>query len=97
MELGPKDMAAGQVVAVRRDNGEKLVIKLDDVEKQIPALLVKIHQSMLAKAENDLKSHLKVAKEWADFVQLLEQKNIIMAPFCGGVACEDKIKADSAR
>lgn len=97
MELGPKDLAAGQVVAVRRDNGEKITIKLDAVEKEIPALLLKIHASMLSKAEHDLKTHLKIAKQWSDFVKLLDEKNIIMAPFCGGIACEDKIKADSQR
>lgn len=97
LELGPKDMAAEQVVAVRRDNGERITIKLADVEKRIPELLVTIHQSMLAKAENDLKTHLKVTKAWPEFVKLLDEKNIIMAPFCGQIACEDKIKADSQR
>lgn len=97
LELGPKDMAAGQVVAVSRHNGEKKVIKLADVEKEIPALLVQIHEAMFAKANNDLKTHLKVTKSWAEFVTMLEDKNIIMAPFCGGIPCEDQIKADSQR
>lgn len=97
IELGPKDLKAKQVVAVRRDNGEKLTITLDDLEKKIPALLETIHESMFAKAQSDLTSHTKIVKKWDDFCSLLEQKNILLSPFCGDVACEDKIKADSAR
>lgn len=36
-------------------------------------------------------------KNWSQFCPELEKKNIILAPFCGDVACEEKIKADSAR
>ncbi|ALC47809.1 Aats-glupro [Drosophila busckii] len=97
IELGPKDLQAQQIVAVRRDTGEKSTIALADVEKKIPALLETIHESMLAKAQQDLSSHTKLAKTWTDFCSLLEQKNMLLSPFCGDEACEDKIKADSSR
>ncbi|KAL7727828.1 hypothetical protein ACLKA6_019764 [Drosophila palustris] len=97
IELGPKDLKAQQIVAVRRDTGEKQTIALADLEKKIPALLEAIHESMLAKATLDLKSHTKVVKAWSDFCNLLEQKNMLLTPFCGDTNCEDKIKADSAR
>ncbi|EDW68345.2 bifunctional glutamate/proline--tRNA ligase [Drosophila virilis] len=97
IELGPKDMQAKQIVAVRRDTGEKLTIALADVEKKIPALLETIHESMLAKAQLDLVSHTKIVSSWTDFCNQLENKNMLLAAFCGDTACEDKIKADSAR
>ncbi|EDW14211.1 bifunctional glutamate/proline--tRNA ligase [Drosophila mojavensis] len=97
IELGPKDMQAKQIVAVRRDTGEKLTIAMADVEKKIPALLETIHGSMLNKAQLDLVSHTKLVKSWADFCGQLEKKNLLLAPFCGDTSCEDKIKADSAR
>jgi prolyl-tRNA synthetase len=49
------------------------------------------------RAERDLKSHLDVVETWNDFLLSLDQKKLIMAPFCGGKACEDKLKKDSAR
>jgi hypothetical protein len=49
------------------------------------------------RAENDLKKHTSVVETWADFLKSLDQKNIIMAPFCGQKECEEKIKKDSAR
>ncbi|KAH8264319.1 hypothetical protein KR038_006393 [Drosophila bunnanda] len=97
LEVGPKDLKAQQLVAVRRDTGEKITIPLADVEKKIPALLETIHESMLAKAQLDMTTHTKTVTNWADFCGFLEQKNILLAPFCGEISCEDKIKADSAR
>ncbi|KAH8337466.1 hypothetical protein KR059_010928 [Drosophila kikkawai] len=97
LEVGPKDLKAQQLVAVRRDTGEKITIPLADVEKKIPSLLETIHESMLAKAQLDMTSHTKTVTNWADFCGFLEQKNILLAPFCGEISCEDKIKADSAR
>ncbi|KAH8312817.1 hypothetical protein KR044_013065 [Drosophila immigrans] len=97
IELGPKDLKAKQIVAVRRDTGEKQTIALVDIEKKIPTLLETIHESMLAKAQLDLSSHTKIVKSWPQFCSLLEQKNMLLSPFCGDTGCEDKIKADSAR
>lgn len=97
IELGPKDMQAKQIVAVRRDTGEKLILAMDNVEAKISQLLETIHDSMLAKAKHDLESHTKITKNWADFCKFLDQKNILLSPFCGATTCEDKIKADSAR
>ena len=35
--------------------------------------------------------------EWAQFVPTLNEKNIISAPWCEEVKCEEDIKANSAR
>ncbi|XP_067619786.1 bifunctional glutamate/proline--tRNA ligase [Eurosta solidaginis] len=97
IELGPKDMKANQIVAVRRDTGEKLILALDDVESKISQLLETIHDSMLAKAKKDLADHTKVTKNWTDFCKFLDTKNILLSPFCGEINCEEKIKGDSTR
>lgn len=97
IELGPKDLKSQQFVAVRRDTGEKLTIKRGDASKDIQQLLNNIHDNMLAKATKDLNDHLKVTKQWNEFTSFLDNKNIIMAPFCGEIPCEEKIKAESAR
>ncbi|XP_058467793.1 bifunctional glutamate/proline--tRNA ligase [Malaya genurostris] len=96
IELGFKDLKNKQFVAVRRDNGEKKTIQRDSIA-DIKTLLETIHNSMFQRAERDLHDHLKVTKKWDEFLQFLETKNIIMAPFCGETPCEDKIKSDSVR
>lgn len=97
IELGPKDLKSMQFVAVRRDTGEKLTISRAGAAKAIPELLLKIHDNMLAKATKDLNDHMKITKQWKELTMYLDAKNLIMAPFCGEIPCEEKIKADSAR
>uniref|UniRef100_A0A1L8DRV9 Bifunctional glutamate/proline--tRNA ligase n=1 Tax=Nyssomyia neivai TaxID=330878 RepID=A0A1L8DRV9_9DIPT len=97
VELGPRDMKAGQLVAVRRDTGQKITIKRATAAADIAMLLEKIHENMLAKATKDLNDHKKLTRNWDEFVKLLDAKNIILSPFCGNSQCEDKIKDESQR
>lgn len=97
IELGPKDMKQKQVVAVRRDKGEKITLQRDSIVADIKDLLENIHQSMLDRAAEDMKSHTVTCKNWSDFTTQLDKNNIILAPFCGLTPCEDVIKKESAR
>lgn len=97
IELGPKDLSANQLVAVRRDNGEKSTIPLSEVTARLPALLKQIQESMFAKAKKDMDEHVKVAKSFAEFTQSLDKNNLLLSPFCGDKECEGRIKEDSAR
>ena len=47
IELGPKDIKQKQVVAVRRDKGEKITLQRDSIVTDIKELLENIHHSML--------------------------------------------------
>ena len=38
---------------------------------------------MFNKAQKDMDDHLSVVDKWEDFLSALDNKNIIMAPFCG--------------
>jgi bifunctional glutamyl/prolyl-tRNA synthetase len=49
IELGPKDMKQKQVVAVRRDTGEKLTLQRDTAVNDVLHLLETIHCNMLDK------------------------------------------------
>ncbi|XP_059610476.1 bifunctional glutamate/proline--tRNA ligase [Phlebotomus argentipes] len=97
LELGPKDFKMKQVVFVRRDTGQKIQANRANLVNNVKTLLETIHESMLAKATKDLNDHKKLTRDWAEFVKLLDAKNIILSPFCGITECEDKIKADSQR
>src|SRR5699024_5295615 len=44
LEVGPKDIEKNQVVLVRRDNGEKEFVSMDDIETRLPALLEEVQQ-----------------------------------------------------
>jgi bifunctional glutamyl/prolyl-tRNA synthetase len=97
IELGPKDLKAGQLVTVRRDNGEKQTIPLTEAASAVPALLETIQAAMLDRARKELKDNTVHANDFDTFCAGLDRKAVIMAPFCGEIPCEEKIKQDSAR
>ncbi|XP_006812505.1 bifunctional glutamate/proline--tRNA ligase-like [Saccoglossus kowalevskii] len=97
IEVGPRDMKKKQFVAVRRDTGEKTTYPEDGAAAKIRSLLDNIQSSLYDKANTDLNNHVKVTTDWNEFYALLDEKNIIMSPFCGEGACEEKIKKESAR
>eukprot|EP00088_Acartia_fossae_P042021 TRINITY_DN439_c0_g1_i7.p1 TRINITY_DN439_c0_g1~~TRINITY_DN439_c0_g1_i7.p1 ORF type:complete len:599 (-),score=215.29 TRINITY_DN439_c0_g1_i7:123-1919(-) len=92
VEIGPKDMKASQYVLVRRDTGEKIVMKRAGVEDDIPALLDTIQSCMLAKARTEMTDHIRVVENFDDFLKGLDEKCLLQSPFCGAVPCEDEIK-----
>lgn len=93
LEIGPKDIEKGQVVLVRRDNGEKIFISIDEIETKVPELLNSIHDNLLRKATalRDEKTYTTV--DFADFEKIVSQTpGFIKAMWCGELACEEAIK-----
>lgn len=54
-----------------------------------------IHDAMIAKARASRDAHLVHVTEWNKFVPALNDKCIILAPWCGSETCEDNVKKDS--
>lgn len=96
LELGPRDLEQGTVLAVRRDTGEKLSLALDSLEETLPKLLEEIQSSLYQKALNHLQSHTYTVENYEAFCQTLaERPGLVRAPWCGELACEEQIKADT--
>ncbi|WPK23189.1 hypothetical protein PUMCH_000417 [Australozyma saopauloensis] len=96
VEFGPKDLAAGRVTAVRRDNSKKYEVGLTELATRIPEILEEMQVEMLENARADFDKHRIVVDEWKDFVPTLNAKNVILSPWCGVPECEDDIKDSSA-
>lgn len=97
LEVGPKDLANKSVLAVRRDTGEKVSIKLEELDTKLPELLDAIHENLYETAKAKFDNHRVMVHEWSDFVHQLNQKNVVVAPWCGVPECEDDIKDGSAK
>ena len=54
LEIGPKDIEAGQCVLVRRDNREKITVRLDELAAAIPAALKAVHDGLYERALQNL-------------------------------------------
>ncbi|ORY85728.1 hypothetical protein BCR37DRAFT_344477 [Protomyces lactucae-debilis] len=97
IEFGPKDAEKSQFLTARRDTGAKETVPLDTLTESIDTLLNNIHDAMYAKAKKAYDDHIVQVTAWDDFVPALNNKNVILIPFCKTEACEDKIKDRSAR
>jgi prolyl-tRNA synthetase len=96
LEVGPKDIEKNQVVLVRRDTREKIIVSMDELETKIPALLDDIHNSMLEAAKAVREEKTSVATTMEDFKDIVENKTgFVKAMWCGDRDCEDKIKEET--
>ena len=66
LELGPRDLEAGTVIACRRDTLEKVSLPLPTIVDAVKGLLDSIHASMLAAATKERDEHTKVGGRLAD-------------------------------
>ena len=96
IEIGPKDIEAGQAVIVRRDNREKTVVSLDNITEAVGEILEKMQADMLAKATAHRDANTHEAHNWEEFTDILTRKQgFIKAMWCGDRACEEAIKEET--
>ncbi len=96
IEIGPRDIANGECVVVRRDDHEKTTVRLDELADYVPKLLDSIQKDMYERALKHLESSIYDAKEYAEFKKLIDEKpGFVRAMWCGEQECEDQIKADT--
>ena len=96
LELGPRDIENNSCVAVRRDNGEKTAVSLDDLAEQIPALLDAVQQGLYDAALENLEKHIYAASNIEEAKQLqAEHGGFIKTMWCGEEACELKMKEEA--
>ena len=96
VEIGPKDIEAGQAVIVRRDNGEKCVVALTELDAKVGELLEQMQKDMLERARTHRDNHTYTATTYEEFKDTIENRpGFVKAMWCGDQACEDKIKEDT--
>lgn len=96
IEMGPRDIEANQAVLVRRDNGEKITVSLDEIDVRVGELLEIIQKEMLERARKHRDSHTTVALNYDEFKDAVANKpGFIKAMWCGNQECEDKIKEET--
>ena len=96
VEIGPRDIENNQCVLVRRDNGEKITVSLDELETKVEELLKTIQKDMLETARAHRDSHTYEARNWEEFVDTINNRpGFIKAMWCGETECEENIKAET--
>lgn len=96
IEIGPKDIEAGQCVIVRRDTREKIVVSLDEVEDRLAEVFDTMQKDMLEKARTHRDNHTSSAVTFDEFKDAIANKpGFVKAMWCGDAACEMKIKEET--
>jgi prolyl-tRNA synthetase len=96
LEVGPRDIAAGEVRVVRRDTREAQQVPVAELATVIPALLEEVQNSLFAKAKAMLDSKTATVDSYDEFkVRVAENAGWNMIRWCEDAACETRIKEET--
>eukprot|EP00270_Netrium_digitus_P005212 TRINITY_DN1682_c0_g1_i1.p1 TRINITY_DN1682_c0_g1~~TRINITY_DN1682_c0_g1_i1.p1 ORF type:complete len:547 (-),score=204.72 TRINITY_DN1682_c0_g1_i1:210-1850(-) len=96
IELGPRDLKAEQVVVVRRDTREKMTVPWAELVEKVQELLKEVHSDMLRKATEVRDGCIARATEWTEFMAAIENRKMVLAPWCDETEVEEDVKKRSA-
>ena len=94
IEIGPKDVENEQVVFVRRDTGEKMAVKIENIKSEAEKMLENIQKNLFERAKKNIDKHTKKVNTFDEFKKMING-NWIIAPWCGNPSCEEKIKEET--
>ena len=101
VEVGPRDMEAGNVVYVTRLGGEKITVSRDDFAGQVLGLLAQIQQDLFDRAKAFRVEHTQVIDDRAAFDAFFTPQNadqpelhggFVRGGWCGETPCEEEVQ-----
>lgn len=96
LEIGPRDMEKGQLVAVRRDTGEKTFLPVAEAATRLRALLDDIQKSLFQRALAFRQQNTFSTDSSPELAKLLDDPGgFIEAGWCGDPVCEAKVKEET--
>ncbi|MCL2575559.1 MAG: proline--tRNA ligase [Defluviitaleaceae bacterium] len=96
IEIGPKDIEQGQAVLVRRDNREKVTIRLENIEQAVHNALQELHISLFETARQNRRNRTKEVFRVDELRETLDESaGFAKAMWCGDRACEDRVKEEA--
>lgn len=97
VELGPRDLENGTCVIVRRDNGEKEEVRIDDVPFRVAELLRQIRDDMYERAKKRMEERTWTARSMDEMREIFSDRSgFVKAMWCGCRECEDALKEELA-
>ena len=96
IEVGPRDIEQRNVVLVRRDTAEKIIIKLDGLIDQLPALLEDIQQELFDRAQSFRDMNTRQVDTYEDFKKIIKDSGgFIKCGWDGNPDTEAAIKEET--
>jgi prolyl-tRNA synthetase len=91
LELGPRDIDSGKVMAVTRLGG-KVPIDRTGIVDGVNRVLAGISTAIAAKAKEHMKNSLRPAGSLDELTAALNDRKVAVVPWCGDRACGDAIE-----
>jgi prolyl-tRNA synthetase len=92
LEVGPRDVAAKQMMGARRIGG-KAPVMLEDIAARVAAALAEIQAQLFKAAKERREAHSIRGATKAQFIDLMKGAGgFAYGGFCGSAACEAEIK-----
>ncbi len=96
IEIGPRDVDNNQVIVVRRDTREKIIVGIANIINEISNILDLVQAELFETALKFQKSNTFQIDEYNHFKQYMEEKEgFLSSHWCGSAECETKIKDDT--
>jgi len=93
LEVGPRDVAQGTVMTVRRDTRAKEPVPLAELERRVPALLDEVQRSLLEAARKFRDENTTVVSTVAELeAHFAERRGFVALPWDDDAAVEAHIK-----
>ena len=97
LEIGPRDVAAGQGVLVRRVDRDKQTVGLDVLAMELPQLLADYQAHLFQRALDFRAANTHFADTYDEFKAILEKEGgFLLAHWCGDGACEKQVNAETS-
>ncbi len=91
VEIGPRDLAQGQVVLVRRDTGEKAVVPRNQLALRVRELLDDVQEGLYQQALSWRDSHTYTVSS-VDEILAHDVRGFFKSGLCAESACEDRLQ-----
>ena len=99
LELGPRDLASGNLVLKRRDTGTKEVLPQSEVAAKLPVVLAEMQTSLFDKAKQRMKDNTVLAASIEEVEDILRDVTaekgggkFVMAHLKDDAACDARLK-----
>ena len=96
LEIGPKEVAAGEVGVARRDTGEKSTVPTTKLAEELPKLLEDVQRTLFEQALKFREEHTSYPASYEDFKKWFEGfGGFAVTGWCGDGSCEERIKEET--
>jgi prolyl-tRNA synthetase len=99
LELGPRDLASGNIVMKRRDTGTKEIVPQTEIAARIPATLAQMQKDLYAAAKQRMKDNTVLANSVEEVEAILTDVSaetgggkFVMAHLKDDAACDARMK-----